>query len=597
MLLCAVPLALLRADSAARSRQRAACYLGMALLKGVLLATCVRPMADFVFSASDTSLRFFSTWVGALAWLFQSVLTMDAVLDLANALRSLLGGTPWTLMDNPLRADSVTEAWKRMRGKGAAPRWVLSLLVLAVWAPLQTGVPLLHLLPAVGAVALAALGLGLIWRMEKFLGGRATYVLFPLPIRLALTILVLGFLWAPLRCQSVAHVLQIWKALFGANSFLDTAPLLTKVVSMDRNMLLMALTLAVLLGLSSTWRWLSPKLSTVLASGAVALGSAFLYQAGAGADQPLPYLRSAQVATNGGLYHRARLTALMGRGTMPPQGHWLSHGVSGEGVRQSMLSFATELKQRDVPLIIVPLPLKLTLYPELITGSNPRDGEAPVFQLNEGALHDELTAAGATVLDLTETLLDRKGRSLPIYLEDDDRLRPDMVERVAEAIADFAKKQHPQLAMPTALLTDMRPTPWKEVGQLAQQAAQQRPAQSFTLTELPKISRDAASPIALLGDSHASFYGNASMAQHMAFHMGRQLDLYLNEAQPDEAMRRFSANYDDVVRQKKLVIWILGVEEMIQADQLAYRAGRRWQPAQFNSATTPPQAVVPLVTK
>ena len=57
--------------------------------------------------------------------------------------------------------------------------------------------------------------------------------------------------------------------------------------------------------------------------------------------------------------------------------------------------------------------------------------------------------------------------------------------------------------------------------------------------------------------------------------------------------REFAKRLDDEVRAKKLVIWLVPARDLV----LPPGAGVEWQEVNFNPRSTPPEVLVPMVSK
>lgn len=83
------------------------------LSKKVLIANSVGVYADAVFNASATSLTFFTSWLGLLAYAVQIYFDFSGYSDMAIGLGKMIGFNFSENFNNPYISWSITEFWKR----------------------------------------------------------------------------------------------------------------------------------------------------------------------------------------------------------------------------------------------------------------------------------------------------------------------------------------------------------------------------------------------------------------------------------------------------------------------------------------------------
>lgn len=119
---------------------------------------------------------------------------------------------------------------------------------------------------------------------------------------------------------------------------------------------------------------------------------------------------------------------------------------------------------------------------------------------------------------------------------------------------------------------------------------------SFKTT--PAVS-DPASPIVLLGDSNVNMYDDPSLPFYMpGAGLGSWLSAYLgqplhiiaiNGGGATAVRQRFAALPDDVVRAKKLVIWVIAERDLFMDPAVARENGVEWKRVTFNPNKSPQQ--------
>ncbi len=235
------------------------------------------------------------------------------------------------------------------------------------------------------------------------------------------------------------------------------------------------------------------------------------------------------------------------------------------GLHASMLKLAAQLKTQEVALMVVVIPDRLAIYPEQI-----RSGRyaGPVRVKEEQARLDELKAAGAEVLDMTDPMWNFAERN-EVFFPHDSHWTPEAMKAVALALNKHVREKFPRLGNTETPIINATILEHADAGDLARQLDPQHAVnllgkEEADLISIQGIDPDSKSPIVLHGgglmrvyDDPGLSFGGGSKAPRAGFAtqfstlMGRSLDVR-GMPQPGEA-------YDD----KKLVICLLPMAELV----------------------------------
>ncbi len=331
--------------------------------------------------------------------------------------------------------------------------------------------------------------------------------------------------------------------------------------------------------------------------------------------------RRVHPARNGWLFYRPELQALNGWGPLQtePAANVMKDPTLAKlrPARERVLEFAAQLKERGIPLLLVPVPVKPMLYHEHLFLKGP---DAPLYHPDQLAFYDELRAAGIDVLDLTQPLYEFKKRH-PVFLKQDTHWTPEAMKKAAALVADHIKKTWPELAnRDTTPLIDARLHDRSGLGDLvglldlAQPEALFAP-ESVQLVSIQGLDPDRAAPITLLGDSFVNIYTdptlgfggdagadagsgqdtppmmNAGFAHQLSLSLGRPLDVIArNGAGTTQTRREFAQRPDDEVRAKKLVVWVIACRDLLYSPAAARDANIVWESVTFNPNSSRPAA-------
>ncbi len=274
----------------------------------------------------------------------------------------------------------------------------------------------------------------------------------------------------------------------------------------------------------------------------------------------------ALVGRDGWIFYRPALQYLTER--PPPE---LPNTAPGEPL-QAILAFRDQLAARGIRLLVVPVPNKGSIYPEMLTGRADR-GSVVVCRRSQELL-DGLKAADVEVVDLFAAFRRAKQRPEnrnpdPLYLRQDTHWSPAGLAVAAVAVAERIKERG--WARPGALRYRQKPVRLERVGDL------------FEMLRVPQIERHAApekilcrqvvrdqtgalyedtpdAEILILGDSFLRVYERdepqaAGFIAHLARELGQPLTSIVNDGGASTLVRQELYRRGELLANKKLVIW------------------------------------------
>ncbi len=256
--------------------------------------------------------------------------------------------------------------------------------------------------------------------------------------------------------------------------------------------------------------------------------------------------------------------------------------------RAAILQFQRQLAERNIRLVVMPVPDKATIHPEKFS---PRyDGQRiGVHNPSYGQCLRELEAAGVLVCDVTDTLTQLRDRSgNDVYLATDTHWRPEAMELAAAELARLIDEKN---------LWDATPVDhgWRRTSQDVSNFGdivmmlKLRPSQATFGEEVVTIrpvvdaaglpwQPDSAAEVLLLGDSFANIYSlelmnwgaAAGLAEQLSFALRRPVDTILRNDDGAFATRemlcRELAQGVDRLAGKRVVVWQFAARELAVGD-------------------------------
>lgn len=567
-------------------------------VKLMLLAWPLGEIVAIAFRAGSGSLTPFVAWAGLLALAFQIYLVGSSGCDL------VVAAFRWKDLPAPsfvatYRSGSLTEFWRlavnSFNPRGWSPWFGILAVVLVAWP--QNGYGLSQV------VWLTVMGAFLLIEQRRF-AGRAIWHRLPKPLRSMLTFAVLLVSGVFLRSASLEHTLHYFQALVEFGELTESALITESRFTSDSNLLLLIFSAIIVIVLPPLQSLVEPfkKWKAALAVAALSIGVISAFPVWSSLRYRVINRGSEKVfaGRSGWFFDASELNALTGSGSLEPE--FTAPGKPLSNAPAMVIDFAKQLKERGVPLLMIPLPMKASLYPEFITGSDPEASEAPLYHRCQPTLYDQFTKTGIDVQDLTQAMLQLKERKKPVFWKQDSHWTPDAMQELARQTAAYIRKKYPEAAGDSPMIVDAKAPEANYYGDLIERlhldgAFTPLAPERAVMVSFPTIETDPNAPLALIGDEDVRLYDDprlgfsddgkelrASFAQHLALYLGKPIDTYPRPS-------AFAQRLDDDVRAKKLVLWLVPARDLVQGPS----AGLDWSLVKFNPERRPPEVLTPMV--
>lgn len=342
--------------------------------------------------------------------------------------------------------------------------------------------------------------------------------------------------------------------------------------------------------------------------------------------------RKVLVGNDGWLFHRPGLRALTGRGPMVPHAYSVSkdHELKQwEGCLPVIQNFASQLEERGIKLLLVPVPDKVSRATlETLGATRFKPHNAPVNSASEGQARlegpSEAVPNGETMRSyhpdwerftaaLNASGVEVYQPDVGRYLKTDTHWHPSSISQVVDGVAmralhllNRADEIKPPRDVEEA--RDSERTRAKVATgdlvtalDLGPQAHPFPPETVSVSTVAPLAVSDPASEIVLLGDSNVNMYDDPSLPFHepgagfasrLRDSLGQPLHIIaINGGGATNVRQEFARLPDEVVRTKKLVIWVLAERDLLMDAEVAKENNVEWKRVVFNSTrSAPPSA-------
>lgn len=299
----------------------------------------------------------------------------------------------------------------------------------------------------------------------------------------------------------------------------------------------------------------------------------------------------AYIGRDGWLFYRKDIDSLTGHGFLEPDilarraagGSELVAPPQPDPIK-AIVDFRDQLASRGIALIVVPVPVKPSVYPERFSARY--EGRTGVVQNPSfAAFLERLERERVICLDLAPLLAEAKAADGPLYLATDTHWTPAGMELAAAALAGLARATAP---LPPA--TDRFRAVTTEITALGDVAGMLKipPERNiFTAETVPLrqvqdgtavMRPDAKAEVLFLGDSFTNIYSlapmgwgdGAGLVEHLALALGLPVDAITRNDAGSFATREMLAKElqrgNDRLAGKKLVIWEFAARELAWGD-------------------------------
>ncbi len=295
----------------------------------------------------------------------------------------------------------------------------------------------------------------------------------------------------------------------------------------------------------------------------------------------------------GWLFYRRDIDYLTGRGFLEPkvlaaraaQGNEWQAAPQPDPLR-AIVDFRDQLASRGIELLVVPMPVKPSLYPEMFSGRFAGD-EGVIQNPSYGSFMERLSEAGVMTFDPAALLLGEKRSEtgIPLYLKTDTHWTPHGMELVATELAKAARRAAdlPAASQPYGV-EPQTVTNYGDVAMMLNlpETADIWPAETAVVGRVTDGATrwlpDREAEVLFLGDSFANIFSLAAMGwgegAGLVEHFSRELGLPVDRITRNDAgsyatremLSRELRRGSDRLAGKKLVVWEFAARELAWGD-------------------------------
>lgn len=247
------------------------------------------------------------------------------------------------------------------------------------------------------------------------------------------------------------------------------------------------------------------------------------------------------------------------------------HSALGDPL-SAIVAFKTMAANAGVRLLLVPIPGKIAVYPDMLDPAWSADRRWDAENL---AFLQELRGQGVEVLDLLPDFLAMRKQGIDVYCRQDSHWSPAGMQHAAEAIQQWMSTQawYPGVAH---LATTRVAQTVHASGDLATLLADQSPAEQLQVMRVESEGRpvpaDRQSPIVLMGDSSTLVYHGdgllaeaAGLPDQLAALCSTSIDLIGVLGGGANGSRMILARRKDNLAGKKCLVWVFSARELSES--------------------------------
>jgi len=247
----------------------------------------------------------------------------------------------------------------------------------------------------------------------------------------------------------------------------------------------------------------------------------------------------------------------------------------------AMLDFKDQLDQAGIQLLVVPVPAKAAIYPDmLVTGA--ANSETARLDSADAEFISLLKQKGFDVLDLVPTFLQYRADhpNQPLYSKEDSHWSGYGIDVASDLISAQIKKET-WFGDVSQAKKNAKTDAVSVTGDLAGMLKNSKPGpEDTTLTSVSDptgapVHSWRKSPVVLIGDSNSLIYSiggdmlasGSGLPENLALKLGFATDVVATKTSGATPSRQILARRGDDMAGKKIVVWCFSVREFTEALQ------------------------------
>ncbi len=302
------------------------------------------------------------------------------------------------------------------------------------------------------------------------------------------------------------------------------------------------------------------------------------------------------LGSEGWMFYRPEIKALTGYGPLREEPQSVASDPSLRAWQpplQPILDFAEQLQSRGIELWLVPVPMKESIYPELLGGQ----ASGPVVHPDQAEFYGTLSANGLKIIELNQFLWDMKLQDStqgPVYLRTDTHWAPRAMQGVAALLAEKLG----QVQTPQALRKMV--TGAGDLSEKLDLGVEGKP-EEVSIQVPPRITSAAAARITLLGDSFVNIYRDpglgfgegAGFGEQLSSALGEPIEIIgINGGGASQVRQRFASKTPAELNRIRIVIWVLAARDLFLGRAESQANQVTWEEVKFPAKVLKPSELV-----
>lgn len=320
--------------------------------------------------------------------------------------------------------------------------------------------------------------------------------------------------------------------------------------------------------------------------------------------------RKTVIGKDGWLFFKPAIDGLTGYGPLLSEPDTVAKDPTREawsGPLPAIVRFGEQLQALGVELVLVPIPVKPMIYPEMLGGEA---RESALTHADAAKFYEVLESTDAVrVLDLSESWMQLKRDGTQVFLKQDTHWTPAAMQASATQLAEYLKSREwfgeldasgkfaagesREVASGGDLVEKLDlPDGSRAFGDEVAQGV----TKVLGADGEPVSVYDTASPVVLLGDSFTNIFSDEKMgwgagagfAQHLTVQLGMTIDTIAQNGQASTGVRKTLASRPGAVaamKNKRVVVWAIAARDLFLSETPAREAQVYWDDVEFSTAS------------